>query len=354
MLRCRVRTPRAPERRRGWILIEFFREGLLVTAVSAVLAVVLWTLGQDSFTASSSRAVQIDPVFGLWIDGQDDLWTLQQNTGLTRWNEITGQSISVSSFGRGQSSATTIAMDHSLTVLATHVDGPTVELRWNGDMIHVAPQPSALGPLHDVDAGLGGTLAAAVSHSGRLTVWSIAEGVVSEPRHWELNRSLESVAFSPDGTQAALVTEGTDLMVFDFEAGRPILLNEAAHGHRVSQLCWLPCGTRVATVGMDKHVRVWDGRSGELQWEQTADITDPSTIAASACGRWIATGGFAGRIRLWNATTGELVREFGDHRRSVRALRFLPGADQILSGGLDGQVAAWNAADGTLIRKYIR
>ena len=105
-------------------------------------------------------------------------------------------------------------------------------------------------------------------------------------------------------------------------------------------------GTRLASVGWDKTIRIWDAGSGQLvkSWDGRSD--DIWGIAYSPDGGKLATGGHDGAVKLWNSQTGELLATYLGHKIAIHAIAFNQDGSLLASGGRDGAVRIWKIGSG--------
>ncbi len=106
-------------------------------------------------------------------------------------------------------------------------------------------------------------------------------------------------------------------------------------------------GTRLALVGRDRGVHVYDAHTGEHPPGFPAGGLEghearTSAVAFSPSGRFLASGDDNGMILLWDALTGELQHRLPDHRGMITSLAWNPGSDHLASASNDGTVRIWN------------
>jgi WD40 repeat protein len=121
--------------------------------------------------------------------------------------------------------------------------------------------------------------------------------------------SIVGLAFSSDGGRLASVSpvaDGCCVRVSDVYAAKQI---DTLGGPQSGQwgVTWSPDGTRLATGGSDKTLRVWDVKSREEQFS-VAEVCPRFIrgLAYSPTGDRIVVGG-SGPTRLFDATTGEPI-----------------------------------------------
>ncbi len=150
-----------------------------------------------------------------------------------------------------------------------------------------------------------------------IRVWDVATGNLR--CEWEVSRGdAEILAFSPDTRQLASGGQSGDLITWDIATGSQLLV---LRGHRgpesskvfslspVPSIAFSPSGKQLASGHSDDGIRVWDTRSGILQF--TLDNHSPwvDLLAFSHSGHQLASGS-AGRKRIciWDPVTGSRLR----------------------------------------------
>ena len=168
-------------------------------------------------------------------------------------------------------------------------------------------RPQSAGGDHtiiDLDYSPDGTLLAAASFDGTVTVWDPAAG---EKRLSLRPHALAvSAAFSPDGR--LLATAGSDgtVKLWDARTGTQI---RTLHGHlgTVVRVAFSPDGARLASAGFDSTARLWDVSTGEqllVLRGQTLGLTD---LEFSPDGTRLATSAYDGTVRVYVLPVQELI-----------------------------------------------
>ncbi len=212
-------------------------------------------------------------------------------------------------------------------------------------------------------------------------VWKLAaEAPVKNFGHPNL---VDSVAFSPDGTQLATGCHDGRVRVFDVTKGT-VLKDLAAHvmpmPAAVYGVAWSPDGKRLISTSYDHSLKLWDVAGGkmviEFKGHQDKVFEKGHTgavygAAFSPDGKLLASAGEDRGIKIWNVADGSVVRELAHpgikpppvpgggpppaqaHPGYIYGLRFTPDGRYLLSAGAapqnKGFLAVWNAADGKLL-----
>jgi serine/threonine protein kinase len=251
-------------------------------------------------------------------------------------------------------------------------------LLWLARGLEVAPDDSplqqslrtALGgwgaQLHPLRAVLpqGGSIrAAALSPDGRTVLLGSAEGIA---QLWQLDpaadgaapswgrplgpalrygRSVEAVAFSPDGWTAVAGSEDGTAQLLSASTGEP-LGEPLRHDGPIRVTVFAPDGRVVVTAGNDGTARLWEVPSGQPRGEPLRHAASVRTAAFGPDGERLVTGSDDQTARIWSTATCRPVAEPLRHQGSVRAVAFSPDGRMVLTGSNDTTACFWDAATG--------
>jgi WD40 repeat protein len=132
------------------------------------------------------------------------------------------------------------------------------------------------------------------------------------------------------------------IAVWDAHTGAP--LGVFPHSKLIETFQFNGDGTRLASAGSDRHVRVFDLSRGSL----TRDITVPSDIHGvrfSADDRSVIVASAAG-AEMFDIASGERLGETARHAREVAAVATNRDTSRLLTGGIDGIARLWDIRPG--------
>jgi WD40 repeat protein len=168
-------------------------------------------------------------------------------------------------FNRGEKVGEMIGGSFGVPAIAFSPDGKSLALV-NGDIVRLRDITSGRfvqtlrseTPLYSAAFNPDGSLLAAGSSTGTITLWDVASGqqagVYLIPGGnaglvWE-------VGFSPDGEHVAAVSADGRLSIWE-TAGGALIKSIQAHTLAASSLAYSPDGEQIATGGLDAIVRIW-------------------------------------------------------------------------------------------------
>lgn len=196
--------------------------------------------------------------------------------------------------------------------------------------------------IHNVDVSADGTTMATVSYDGSLRFFDAEDlrplgSVIIDDKV-----KLTSVAFRPDGREAAVSNADGKVMLIDRESGQVTRTIEA-HPTWIQDLIYSRDGARLLSVGrQDQTAKIWDPATGALQ--RTLRGHHKSQLFRgdfSPDGRYVATASADRTAILWDAATGEVVRTIAGPTYTAV---FSPDGSELLTTGSGGYVVVWDTA----------
>ncbi len=167
---------------------------------------------------------------------------------------------------------------------------------------------------------------------------------------------VRSVAVSRDGRR--LAWGGGDGAVHVWSLGRPATgpgggtvrpvdrLTLAAQAKGVSHVAFDPAGDRVASVGWDGRILLWDTATGRPLPAPQIPTGDPfHTLAWGPNGRWYAAAGRGRRVVVFDVATGAPRSQLSAAEENVTALAVSRDGRRLAAQSGQGKLTAWPLAD---------
>jgi WD40 repeat protein len=160
--------------------------------------------------------------------------------------------------------------------------------------------------------------------------------------------SVESLAYSPDGSIIATADESAGVRLWDAETEEEIRLMEVADG-TVFDLAFTPDGTKIVAGDGVYNVWVWDVETGENLARIEGAENLIASVDVSPDSASFAAASWDGNVRVYDfdamATGSERLTLEHDTNGSAYSVAYSPDGSMIATGGY-GKVILWDADSG--------
>lgn len=177
----------------------------------------------------------------------------------------------------------------------------------------------------------------------------LGEGVVVKIGMWKAHETpIVRMAVSVDGKRLATVGKDKVIKVWDVDR-RSLLATFEGHQERVTCLAFSPDASRLVSGSVDQTVRVWSLMTGQQERVFSPETTEDwhsgwiEAVAISPDGNILATGGRDTAVKLWDLSSGKPLATLWGHQDTVTSLAFSKAEPHFLaSGSTDGAIWIWD------------
>ena len=177
------------------------------------------------------------------------------------------------------------------------------------------------------------------SDDNDVLIWNVATGEIEKNlgRHFSI---VNSVSFSPDGSHVVSGSDDNSVLIWNVTTGE-LEKKLQRHFGNVNSVAFSPDGSHVVSGSHDDGVLIWNVATGKLEKRLRGHFDNVNSVAFSPDGSHVACGS-GGSICIWNLETSECEAELKGHSGSVNSVVFSPDGSHVASGSRDNTVHIWN------------
>lgn len=170
------------------------------------------------------------------------------------------------------------------------------------------------------------------------------------------DKFIYGTQFSPDG--GALVTVGADrrIWIYDGKTGEAVKqIGEGEHKGSIFGVAWAPDSKRLVTCSGDQTVKVWEAESGQCvqSWRMGGDgvsVPDQQVGVTWPAGRsdgLIISIDLEGNLNYFNVDKAEgPVKVVRGHQKAINSAASAPGSGALWTGSSEGRSRTWDLKTG--------
>jgi WD40 repeat protein len=168
------------------------------------------------------------------------------------------------------------------------------------------------------------------------------------------NNFVNCVRYSPNGDFAVSVGSDKLMCLYDGKSGDLLDKFPVEHKASIYSVCWSPDGTQLLTSSADKTVILWDLATKTARKTFTFGAPKPEVKDMQVAVAWVKNHlvslSLSGDLNLLDIENpAKPKRIIQSHQFSILHLATEPSRDLVLTGSYDGKVASWRSKLGTSI-----
>ncbi|MEO0562460.1 MAG: hypothetical protein AAF125_10115, partial [Chloroflexota bacterium] len=134
-----------------------------------------------------------------------------------------------------------------------------------------------------------------------------------------------------------------DNLIYLWDVASGEIIHElAGHSDWVNSLAFSPDGTQIVSTSLDPTVYVWDVETGERRYELVGHLEATRDAHFSPDGTQVATVSDDESVFIWDLATESVYRSYETtNPQPERAILFEDGGSTVVTGGGNGELTRW-------------
>ena len=193
-----------------------------------------------------------------------------------------------------------------------------------------------------------GTMIASGDSGGEVRLWDAhAHRLLYEIANPSPSQNVWFLRFSPNGRYLIFGGWYDDYYLWDIVSGQLHKVLRNARPFRTP--AFNPDSTRLAIASHDCKVGIWSVETGDLLFVLQEHTMAVSDVAFSPDGKLVLSASYDRTVKVWDTYKGALILSLEGHCESVNAARFSPCGKYVASASADETVQLWRTSDGSCV-----
>ncbi|KAJ3402086.1 hypothetical protein HDU80_005385 [Chytriomyces hyalinus] len=172
------------------------------------------------------------------------------------------------------------------------------------------------------------------------------------------SRFVQCVRYSPTGEFFASAGMDAKIFLFDGKTGDLVAEFSAENGHAggILSISWNKEGTELLSCSSDTTAKIWDvATRSVIHTVQIgeAGVVDNQQVGCLWQGNHLISISLSGDINYLSKTSPSPIRIVKGHQKAITALAAIPGSSTFYTGSYDGRIHAWSLKDGVPVHHEV-
>jgi len=165
----------------------------------------------------------------------------------------------------------------------------------------------------------------------------------------DISDAVRIVAVSSDGLRIATVGSEAEILVWDFTTNGLIVTYRGHQKNTINALTWSPTQQILASAATDGTVHVWDTTTGQRLTVYHGHIGSVNTLAWSpnepfpGLSYCLVSGGDDGSVQTWEASTGRNIAQYRGQSAKISGVAWSPNT-YVSAPGRTSSISAPNGS----------